>query len=420
MFLTNGPTGDGTGNMNNGQLSTNNGVSNVDTGQNAGNWNGYQGGGGRAGMGGNGNVCYNCGKPGHIARDCWSRRGRGDTNTHGDPELEEIKEHFRLMRKERLESEDKRRLEEERKAKEEELRRNLDFGPKAEEFKLQLRVELLEERRRNNQEAEKASCPLKTSAKKKRGTTQKTRKSCRKGRAKKKRTDRSSDETDNEDPTEEDSSDSVTTTDSEDSQVMRTPRGKKKKAYSRSRYKRKMADKAKKTTENTPLRTLERGECSRLGRTDPGDTGRQHATDSDGFQMAEEEGRGEPKTPLTGGYKGVATGCSQKGLIDYCISAHKIYSAKKADVLRRICDQKGIKYTTKPEVVEILARHQVQLAYDGFEETPAVSKGGEKTKASGSPRKTYTKGKEAGGKPTPGRAPVIIKSATVQPIEDSD
>ncbi|GBG63229.1 hypothetical protein CBR_g37315 [Chara braunii] len=411
MFLTSGPTGDNTGNMNNGQMSTNNEVSNVGTGQNAGNWNGYQGGGGRAGMGGNGNVCYNCGKPGHIARDCWSRQGRGDTNTHGDPELEEIKEHFRLMRKERLESEEKRRLEEERKAKEEEeLRRNLDFARKAEEFKLQLRVELLEEWRRNNQEAEKASGSLKKSPKEKRGMVQKTSKSRRRGRAKKKRTDKSSDETDTEDPTEEDSSDIATIMDSEDSPVMRTPRGKKKKAYSRSRYKKNTADTANKAAENTLLRTFERGECSRLGRTDPGDTGRHHATNNGEFQMAEEEGRGEPKTPLTGGYKGIAAGCSQKGLIDYCISAHKIYSAKKADVLRRICDQKGIKYTTKPEAVEILARHQVQLAYDGFEETSVVPKDGEKTKALGLPRKTYMKEKEAGGRPTPRTAPVIIKS----------
>ncbi|GBG77945.1 hypothetical protein CBR_g25876 [Chara braunii] len=419
MFLTNGPTGGNAVGLGNGQASGNNGIPNTNGGQNGSNWNGYQGGGGNGGTGGNGNGCYNCGKPGHFARDCWARKGRGDAHPQGDPELEEIKEHFRAMRKERMELEEKRKMEEEKRAKEEEeLRRNLDFARKAEEFKLQLRVELLEEWRKNNQVVEKASGSSKKSGRKKRGMNRGTGGGRGRSRAKKKKMVKSSDETATEDSTKDDSSEDESTTDSDVSRNRKTPRGKKKKPF--NKHRKKGAVKGRGAVGDTPLRTFERGECSKPGKTDPGDSGRLHSTENGRNHAAGDEVRGEPKTPLNGHYKGLAAECSQKGLIDYCIAAHKTFSAKKADMLRRICEQKGVKYTTKPEVVEILARRQVQLAYEGFEETPGVSKGDEKTKASGSPRKAFTMEREASGLPTPRRVPVLIRSAPEQPAEDSD
>ncbi|GBG68096.1 hypothetical protein CBR_g2646 [Chara braunii] len=390
MFLTNGPTGGNAVGLGNGQGTGSNENPFTNAVQNGGNWDGYHGGGSNGATGGRGNGCYNCGKPRHIARDCWARKARGDTNPQGDPELEEIKKHFRVMRKERLELEEKRRLEDEKRAKEEEeLRRNLDFAHKAEEFKLQLRAELLEEWRKNNQIAKKASGSSKKPRRRKRGRNR--RAAGGRGRSltkKKKKVVKSSDETDSEETIEDDSSEDEVTTDSDESRDQRTPRGRKKKPA--SKHKKGRAVKGKGAVGGTPPKTFERGECSEPGRTDPGGNERFHTTEIRKNHAVGDEARGEPKTPLTGSYKGLAAECSQKGLIDYCISAHKIFSAKKADVLRKICEQKGVKYTTKPEVVEILARQQVQLAYDGFEEDPGAAMGAVKTKASGSPRKGFS------------------------------
>ncbi|GBG86700.1 hypothetical protein CBR_g41763 [Chara braunii] len=291
---------------------------------------------------------------------------------------------------------EKRRIEEEKKAKEEdELRRNQDFARKAEEFKLQLRVELMEEWRRSNAKAEKAV----NEEKKIRKTTQKawsTRRN-RKGKKTKRRGGESSGDTDTDSSssTESVTSDTTLSRDSEMKITKGRPRG-------RNSKKRRARDKGKNntgkngTTNGTTLvRTHERGECSRPRLTETIKV------------MNAQEARGddetEPRTPLTGGYKGLSAGCSQKGLIEYCISAHKIYSAKKADSLRKICEKKGLKYTKKPEVVEMLARHQVELAYDGFEEvqekTPTDAKA--KTKASGSPRREFTKDRIVSEKQTP-------------------
>ncbi|GBG87591.1 hypothetical protein CBR_g45743 [Chara braunii] len=239
--------------------------------------------------------------------------------------LEEIKEHHRQARKERIEQEKKKRVEEDKRAKEEEEnRRNQDFVRKMEEFKLQLRVDLNEEWRKKSSESEKAMTKTK------------------------KKTDSSS----------------LSSGSSDERTCVKVTRGKGK---WRSRGKSKQG-KGKENRNSPPMKVIPRkhetGECSRRERVLGKGSGVRE-TVAGGMEKSEE---GEPKTPLTGGYKGLSGGCSQKGLIDYCIFAHKIYSAKKAHALRRICERRGIKYTTKPEFVEQLARQQVELAYEGFEE----------------------------------------------------
>ncbi|GBG83758.1 hypothetical protein CBR_g37559 [Chara braunii] len=76
----------------------------------------------------------------------------------------------------------------------------------------------------------------------------------------------------------------------------------------------------------------------------------------------------EPRTPMENGYKGLAAKCSREGIIDYCLSTQKILSAKKVPMLRKVCQKKGMRYTRKPEIIDVLATEQVKLAYEGFVE----------------------------------------------------
>ncbi|GBG86498.1 hypothetical protein CBR_g41492 [Chara braunii] len=93
MFLTNGPGGGSQGNANAAPSFSNGGGQNMVVGQGYISNNGFMRGGG--GTGGGGGVCYNCGKFGHIACDCWAGRNRNPGNPHFDLELEEMKEHFK-------------------------------------------------------------------------------------------------------------------------------------------------------------------------------------------------------------------------------------------------------------------------------------------------------------------------------------
>ncbi|GBG88128.1 hypothetical protein CBR_g46617 [Chara braunii] len=387
MYLTTGPAGGGGQGVANGQQ--------IGNGQAYGGATGYAGGGGR--MGGGNNACFNCGKLGHIARDCWSRQGRNMGGSQVDPELEEIKEQFRMTRKEKLEQEEKRKKEEEKRIREEEeTRRNLDFARKAEEFKQQLRAELFEEWRKNQADAVKA--------------TEKSGKSAKKTRKKKKRHLTEHGGPKRRRARRKRSSDSNMSSGSETSGKITRNKERVRRGTGNKRTKAKMKnnkDKGKIEEMRTPIRMYEKGESSRA-RKQP--------------QVMEEEMRGaksldeeEPKTPLTGGFKGLTAGCSQKGLIENCISAHKIFSAKKADALRKICEQRGIKYTKKPEIVEILARHQAQLAYNGFDDAQANEKDTMRTKASGTPRKEFVKDIILVERPAKRQEPTIIRSAPVQP-----
>ncbi|GBG72014.1 hypothetical protein CBR_g10950 [Chara braunii] len=257
-----------------------------------------------------------------------------------------------------------RRAEGEKKTKEEEERRkNQDFARKIEELRLQLRMDLNKEWRQREQEATAA---VKSNLDDGQPTVKnwKDRKCGRKG--KKSRRGQRSDSSESSDSESESEWDSTLSTSSKEDGSKGRGRRKKGKERTRGAKKKitKPKDRKKVVSPVNLTPRFERGECSK------------HCTSGlekeHGEQRPDEEDRDEredePKTPLTGGYKGLSAGCSQKGLIEYCISAHKIYSGKSALDLRKLCDKKGIRYTKKPEVVELLTRQQVELAYEGFEE----------------------------------------------------
>ncbi|GBG60366.1 hypothetical protein CBR_g4324 [Chara braunii] len=254
-----------------------------------------------------------------------------------------MKEHFRQFRKERHELPEKRRLEEERKAKEEdEIRRNQDFAQKAEEFRLQLRAEQLEEWRRTNSEAKEAVEKTRKSTQKHTGKSGSGTKRKIGQNRKKKVLESSSEESESENTSNEEVSDS-STSDSDTQGTRARVKARGKRTVKRSRRKAKpKKDKDKRPSERTPpSRVYKRGKSSKQLPV--------RQEDEPGID-------GEPQTPLTGNFKGLSAGCSQTGLIDYCISAHKIYSSKKADVLRKLCEQKGLKFGLDMYVV-IPLRH---------------------------------------------------------------
>ncbi|GBG80908.1 hypothetical protein CBR_g31464 [Chara braunii] len=169
----------------------------------------------------------------------------------------------------------------------------------------------------------------------------------------------------------------------------------------RKKARKEMKGKGKRKREATPTRngtTAERGECSKPNQrnkcnfencddvlrnaNDIGADFQEERTNraeyhspipSVGVRFGVPSNHGEtdgekPKTPMEKGYKGLAAKCSREGIIDYCLSTQKILSSKKAFLLRKICQKKGIRYTKKPEIIDVLAREQVMLAYEGFEE----------------------------------------------------
>ncbi|GBG79091.1 hypothetical protein CBR_g28807 [Chara braunii] len=387
MYLTTGP-------------SSGNGGSFGGAGNYGGNNNNQQnlvgqsnpGGSGFGNAGGPNRVCYNCGKPGHFARDCWSGRGRQNQQIQQDPEIEEIKEQFRQARSERQEQEERRKAEEEKRAREEEeVWKNQDFARKMEELKLQLRIDLNEEWRTKNQAAEEA---VRDTRREK--TVSKARKGKR-GRRKVRKTKRKVYfDTSEESTTETDTASSCTDTASDSEIRSKRTWSRKRGGKGRAKAGSRKGKEAAPMKEATPV-VHEKGECSRKAPTEG--RGSEHRDET----AKGEDGRdkeAEPKTPLTNGYKGLSASCSQQGLIEYCISAHKIYSEKKAHTLRRICEKKGIKYTTKPEVVELLARQQVELAYDGFDTTKNADDTNGRGKAPETPRKETLKEKTVMETPT--------------------
>ncbi|GBG60298.1 hypothetical protein CBR_g4253 [Chara braunii] len=124
--------------MNNGNMNNDN-SNNGGMGGYAGNGNG-----GRGGL-----ECYQCGKVGHIARDCWSRKGRFSQQE------DEVGYFVREMMKEREMEQKKKEKEEQQRLKEaEEKKTELDIARRTEEMKLQLEANIAERWRKQVQEAE--------------------------------------------------------------------------------------------------------------------------------------------------------------------------------------------------------------------------------------------------------------------------
>ncbi|GBG74417.1 hypothetical protein CBR_g18829 [Chara braunii] len=319
-------TNRGKDNMNNRNNNGNNGVN--------GNYGGY---GGRRGI-----SCYECGKTGHMARDCWSKRGK--PNQHED----EVHVFMRELMEEKKEERRKKAEEEQKRSKEEdERRRELDITTRTEEMKLQLQADIEDKWRRQLEEAanrarENRQEPVKTESPKitpqsktiTKGKRKKARRQAKKTNKGKRAvlSSTSSDTSEGSSPTTSESSE-----DSEEDalwiiQLLRAEkqRAKLKKKQGRGR-----------SAKRTPPSRCKRGECSK----------RSMAPETREKGEVEEE----PRTPLPKGYKGKAAGCSREGFVDYTLQVFQEYSAKKVPQLREICEKEGIKTTKKDEMVMELA-----------------------------------------------------------------
>ncbi|GBG77397.1 hypothetical protein CBR_g23728 [Chara braunii] len=330
--------------------------------------NGYNG-NSNENIGGNGwrgNInCYECGKPGHIARDCWSKRGKGNQND------DDVHNFMKELVEEKKEAKKKKEEEEQKKLKEEERRRELDLARRTKEMRLQLQTDIEEKWKRQQEEARakaeeiarEGSTKLpspKLSPRQKTVTNDKTKKMSRKPRKSKKkgRSTRSSSNTDVEDSSTTSTSDSGEDTGEEARKIAQLLREERLKG----RSKRKQIKGRQRT--KTIASTWEKGECSTRPDTPPS----QRPTDES-----------EPRTPLTRGYKGIPVECFREGFMDYTMKVMAQYSAKKVNQVREICEKEGIKSAKKDQMVMELVKKQTERAYGGFFDTP-VKKTGEKLK----------------------------------------
>ncbi|GBG77969.1 hypothetical protein CBR_g25900 [Chara braunii] len=91
-------------------------------------------------------------KTNHMARDCWSRRGRGYTQPQQD---DEVRTFVRELMKEKEEEREKRQREEQQRLKEEEeRRRELDLARRTEEMRMILEANIAEKWREQKRAAE--------------------------------------------------------------------------------------------------------------------------------------------------------------------------------------------------------------------------------------------------------------------------
>ncbi|GBG81258.1 hypothetical protein CBR_g31930 [Chara braunii] len=309
-----------------------------------------------------------------------------------------------MIMQEKRETEERRREEELQRIQEEnDKRREHDFIRRTEEMRLQLESGIEEKWRKQNKRVEEEVAVAKAKAEEAKQKAKEARSKAEEarrrntvrintpGRSMKKRGRSPSltSSSESEDDTSEDSK--TDTTDSEE-QLRRAIRRIKKKKKAR-KERRKARGKKPVTTEKKNT-TTERGESSRARQKsrcnyEEGNDALRNANDiGAGFEedrnvrdfCRSPTGRGlnfeggrteaeEPKTPMENGYKGLAVKCSREGIIDYCLSTQKILSLKKAFLLRNMCQKKGIRYTKKPEIIDMLAREQVMQAYKGFEES---------------------------------------------------
>ncbi|GBG71121.1 hypothetical protein CBR_g8421 [Chara braunii] len=367
-----GNQGGNTGGNNGGYGGGNNGRKEYYGGNNGGNTYGRQ------------QICYTCGKPGHYSRDCWMKKGRNEDN-----EFEEMKQHYRMIMQERREAEEKKREEEQRRIQEEnERRREHDIIRRTDEMRLQLEAGLEEKWRKQTKQAEEAAAAAKAKAEEVKAKAEEAHAKAEEARAKFERTRMSTLKANTCASGSKKRTHNVSSTESESDTTKRTRKTKKTRKGKQAKTK----SPEKKTS------TTERGECSRARKKkrnyqENEDNVMRNANDMGGdcdetgvrfneccgsphvrglnFGMSfenEHQRENEPRTPMENGYKGLAAKCSREGIIDYCLSTQKILASKKAQMLRKLCQKKGIKYTKKTEMVDALAREQVKLAYEGFED----------------------------------------------------
>ncbi|GBG78719.1 hypothetical protein CBR_g27944 [Chara braunii] len=294
-------------------------------------------------------VCYNCGKMGHFAQDCWAGRGRMGQPSNFDPELEEIREQHRLTRKEKQELEEKRKMEEDKKAKEEEqARRDRDFARKAEEFKLQLRPELHEEWRKKKSEVEAAT----RASAKERGSpagrkTRTLRRSRRKRRTNKRYVIDSSESDTNEDS--EQSESLGLTTESELTVKRRSSRKGKKRPSARNKTGKRRTKERTKSTPPTEAPGAWKGECSKQTRMFT----RGKKRDSDSSDPGK-----EPRTPMTTGYK---------DLVDRLrATTHRLEAEGCQQAVGRCYDIKEM-FSRIPHEAVLQSVHQLLRHFEDFE-----------------------------------------------------
>ncbi|GBG91514.1 hypothetical protein CBR_g52548 [Chara braunii] len=291
----------------------NNGNGGGNYGNNGG--NGNNGNGGAGGGRTNGLQCYECGKFGHIARDCWAKRGRSAQQD------DEVNLFVRDLMKEREEKRKREEEEEKLRLKLEKVRkRELDLARRTEEMQLQLQAEIAEKWRKQQEEAaEKIKAAASVVGDGKGPMSPRSpkispkSKGIQRGKEKKKPTGSSkrrkevgrlvvmSSSSEIEESSTS-SSDDSTDSEGETLKVIRRLREVKRKTKS----KKKKAN-TKKESRKAPSTVQERGECSKRSYTPVSTPGND----------------AEPKTPLTKGYKGIAAGCSQEGMIDYTLSVMK-------------------------------------------------------------------------------------------------
>ncbi|GBG60397.1 hypothetical protein CBR_g5574 [Chara braunii] len=346
-------------------------------------------------------ICYTCGKPGHYSRDCWTKRGKSD-----DSELDGMRQYYRQVLQERREAEERRREEEHRRIQEEnERRREQDLMCRTEEMRLQLEAGLEEKWRNQTRKAEEAAAAAKVRAEEAKARADEARarvdgtkkrsvsKTDTLARSSRKRTRlRFSSSSESEGETTESSESDRSDSEEELRRAIKRLKEKKKAKKTKEKAKGMKEKERGKEKEKIPVKngnhTTERGESSRQrarcnyrkeddalrNANDIGAGFEERSPPRTGglrfgvpYNNNEQQGE-EPKTPMENGHKGLAAKCFREGIIDYCLSTQKILSSKKVFLLRKICQKKGIRYTKKPEIIDVLAREQVMLAYEGFEE----------------------------------------------------
>ncbi|GBG87448.1 hypothetical protein CBR_g45506 [Chara braunii] len=317
----------------------NNGNGGGNNGNNGG--NGYNGNGGGWGGRSNGPQCYKCGKYCHIARECWAKRGRPSQQD------DEVHLFVRDLMKEREEKHKREEEEEKQRLKlEKEKKRELDLATRTEEMRLQLQAEIAEKWRKQQEEAaekikaaseatvgqkgpKSPDCP-KISRRSKGIKKSNEKRNDSKARRRKKEIKRpvvtSSSETDDDSATDSDRS-----SDSDRELLKMIKRLRESKMKNKIK---KLKAHAVNISKKNPSSTWEKGECSKRSSSPVATPGEE----------------AEPRTPLTKGFKGVAAGSSQEGMMDYTLSVMKQLSAKKVSELKEMCEKRGIKPAKKDEM----------------------------------------------------------------------